>query len=115
MRQSIKYDFIGVETLNVKGLIRNKHLSKSIANVAWGKVLEMITDKAEKKGKTIMQIDRFFPSSQICSNCGGNTGKKPLHVRNFICWHCNSKHNRDLNASINIKIMLQVCQMIDIK
>lgn len=98
-----QYDFIGIETLNVKGLIRNKHLSKSIANVAWGKVLSMLTYKAEKKGKTLMQIDKFFPSSQICSTCGANTGKKPLHIRNFTCPNCNAKHHRDLNASINIR------------
>ena len=50
-----------------------------------------------------MQIDKFFPSSQICSNCGSNTGKKPLHIRSFTCSNCNTKHHRDLNASINIR------------
>ena len=63
----------------------------------------MLTYKAEKKGKTIIQINKFFPSSQICSNCGSNTGKKPLHIRNFICQYCNTRHNRDFNASITIK------------
>lgn len=50
-----------------------------------------------------MQIDKFFPSSRICSHCGSNTGKKPLHIRSFICPNCNTKHDRDLNASINIR------------
>ena len=98
-----QYDFIGLETLNVKGMIRNKHLSKSIANVAWGKLISMLIYKAEKKGKTLMQVDKFFPSSQICSYCGTNTGKKPLHIRNFTCPQCHTKHNRDLNAAINIR------------
>ncbi len=97
------YDFIAVENLNIKGLIRNKHLSKSIANASWGKFINMLTYKAENKGKTLMQIDKFFPSSQICSCCGANTGKKPLHIRSFVCPHCNTKHDRDLNASINIR------------
>ena len=69
------YDFIAVENLNIKGLIKNKHLSKSIANASWGKFINLLTYKAENKGKTLMQIDKFFPSSQICSNCGSNTGK----------------------------------------
>lgn len=97
------FDFIAVENLNIKGLIKNKHLSKSISNASWGKFINMLIYKAENKGKTLMQIDKFFPSSQICSNCGSNTGKKPLHIRNFICPHCGTKHNRDINASINIR------------
>ena len=97
------YDFIAVENLNIKGLIKNKHLSKSIANASWGKFINLLTYKAENKGKTLMQIDKFFPSSQICSNCGNNTGKKPLHIRSFTCPNCNTKHHRDLNASINIR------------
>ena len=97
------YDFIAVENLNIKGLIKNKHLSKSIANASWGKFINLLTYKAENKGKTLMQIDKFFPSSQICSNCGSNTGKKPLHIRSFTCPNCHTKHDRDLNASINIR------------
>lgn len=97
------YDFIAVENLNIKGLIKNKHLSKSIANASWGKFIDLLTYKAENKGKTLMQIDKFFPSSQICSNCGSNTGKKPLHIRSFTCPNCHTKHDRDLNASINIR------------
>lgn len=98
-----QYDFIAVESLNIKGLIRNKHLSKSIANASWGRLIAMLAYKAEKKGKTLIQIDKFFPSSQICSHCGSNTGKKSLHIRSFVCPYCNAKHHRDLNASINIR------------
>lgn len=97
------YDFIAVENLNIKGLIKNKHLSKSIVNASWGKFINLLTYKTENKGKTLMQIDKFFPSSRICSHCGSNTGKKPLHIRNFTCPNCHTKHNRDLNASINIR------------
>ena len=97
------YDFIAVENLNIKGLIKNKHLSKSIANASWSKFINLLSYKAENKGKTLMQIDKFFPSSQICSHCGSNTGKKPLHIRSFTCPYCHTKHDRDLNASINIR------------
>ena len=98
-----QYDFIAIETLNIKGLIKNKYLSKSISNASWGKFINFLKYKAENKGKTLMQIDKFFPSSQICSHCGSNTGKKSLHIRSFICPHCHTKHDRDLNASINIR------------
>lgn len=97
------YDFIAVENLNIKGLIKNKYLSKSIANANWSKFINLLSYKAEDKGKTLMQIDKFFPSSQICSHCGSNTGKKPLHIRSFTCPYCHTKHDRDLNASINIR------------
>ena len=97
------YDFIAIENLNIKGLIKNKRLSKSIANASWGKFIDLLTYKAENKGKTLMQIDKFFPSSQICSNCGSNTGNKPLHIRSFICPHCGTKHDMDINASINTR------------
>ena len=63
----------------------------------------MLAYKAEQKGKTLMRIDKFFPSSQICSHCGSRTGKKPLHIREFVCPHCQTKQHRDLNASINIR------------
>lgn len=69
------YDFIAIENLNIKGLIKNKHLSKSITNASWGKFINLLRYKAENKGKTLIQIDKFFPSSQICSHCGTNTGK----------------------------------------
>ena len=97
------YDFIAIENLNVKGLIRNKYLSKSIANVSRHKLKSMLAHKAELKGKTLMQIDKVFPSSRICSNCGVNTGRKALNIRAFTCPNCNTYHHRDLNASINIR------------
>lgn len=98
-----QFDFIALETLNIKGLIKNKYLAKSIANVSWGKLISMLEYKAEKKGVSLMKIDKFFPSSRLCSCCGENTGKKPLHIRSFICPKCKSIHHRDLNASINIR------------
>ena len=99
-----QYDIICLETLNVKGMIKNHKLAKSIADVAWSEFMRQLEYKAEWKGKTIIKIDKWFPSSQICSYCGASTGKKPLNIRGFDCSHCKKKDiDRDVNASVNIK------------
>lgn len=98
-----QYDIICLESLNIKGMVKNKRLSKSISDVAWSEFMRQLEYKATWKGKTIIKISKWFPSSQICSNCGTSTGKKPLHVRKFVCPHCNINHDRDINASINIR------------
>ena len=98
-----QYDIICVETLNVKGMIKNRHLSKSIADVAWSEFVRQLEYKSLWKGKTILKIDKWFPSSQLCSNCGANSGKKPLNIRQWTCKECGYTHNRDINASINIR------------
>ena len=93
---------IALEDLNVKEMIKNSHLALSIADVGWSMFVNMLEYKAENKGRTIVKIDRWFPSSQICSCCGCVTGKKPLYVREWTCPQCNTHHDRDINASINI-------------
>ncbi|WP_331775029.1 RNA-guided endonuclease TnpB family protein [Sulfurospirillum sp. 1612] len=99
-----QYDIICLETLNVKGMIKNHKLAKSIADVAWGEFMRQLEYKASWRGKTIIKIDQWFPSSQICSYCGASTGKKPLNVRKFDCPECHKKDiDRDINASINIR------------
>ena len=98
-----QYDIICLESLNVKGMVKNKKLSKSISDVAWSEFMRQLEYKSLWKGKTILKIDKWFPSSQICSNCGSSTGKKPLNIRKFVCPHCNTSHDRDINASINIR------------
>ena len=77
-------DIICLETLNVKGMIKNKHLSKSIADVAWSEFIRQLEYKASWRGKTIIKIDKWFPSSQICSYCGANTGKKHSILKSSI-------------------------------
>ena len=99
-----QYDIICLESLNVKGMVKNKRLSKSISDVAWSEFMRQLEYKATWKGKTIIKISKWFPSSQICSNCGSSTGKKPLNIRKFDCPECNTKNiDRDINASINIR------------
>jgi len=99
-----QYDIIALETLNVKGMVKNKRLSKSISDVAWSEFMRQLEYKALWKGKTVIKIDKWFPSSQICSYCGASTGKKPLNIRKFDCPECKTRNiDRDINASINIR------------
>ena len=98
-----RYDTICIEDLNVKGMIRNHHLSKSISDASWGSFITMLTYKADWNGKKVVKIDRYFPSSQTCNVCGHvNKETKDLSVREWECPSCHTHHNRDVNAAINI-------------
>ena len=93
---------IVVEDLNIKGLMSNHHLALSISDVGWSEFVNMLEYKALDKGRTVQKIDRWFPSSQICSCCGCVTGKKPLYIREWTCPECGETHDRDINAAKNI-------------
>lgn len=94
-----QYDVICIEDLNVKGMIKNHKLSKHIADVAWGELRRHLEYKCERKGKIFIKVDRWLPSSQICSSCLSPTGKKPLNIRTFTCPVCGVTHDRDNNAA----------------
>jgi len=99
-----QYDIICLETLNIKGMVKNRRLSKAIADVAWGEFIRQLEYKASWRGKTVIKIDQWFPSSQICSYCGASTGKKTLNIRKFNCPECKKKDiDRDVNAAVNIR------------
>ena len=95
---------ICLEDLNVKGMMKNHHLALSISDVVWSMFVNMLEYKSGNKGRTIIKIGRWYPSSQICSCCGCITGKKSLHVRQWKCPHCGEVHDRDINAAKNILI-----------
>ena len=93
---------IVLEDLKVKNMIKNKYLSKSISDVSWSEFVRQLEYKSEWYGRTVIKIDTWYPSSQICSNCGHKDGKKELSIREWICPICGTHHDRDINASINI-------------
>ncbi len=98
-----KYDFIGLETLKVKNMLKNRKLSRAISDVSWSSFVTMLEYKAAWYGKNVVKVAMFFPSSQLCHVCGyKNPDLKDLKVRSWICPHCNTEHHRDQNAAINI-------------
>ena len=91
-----------METLSSKEVQQNKQLSKSVNDVSWYEFGRQLEYKSNWKGRIFYKIDKWFPSSQICSCCGYNDGKHTLNIRKWICPNCNAHHDRDINASINI-------------
>ena len=96
------HDRICMEDLRSKNLMKNHHLARAIGDASWSEFMRMLEYKADWYEKQVSKISRWFPSSQLCSNCKMNSGKKPLHLREWTCESCGVHHDRDLNASLNI-------------
>ena len=94
--------FIVIEDLNVSGMIKNKHLSKSIQEQNFYRFRELLTYKAERAGIKLIIADRFYPSSKTCSRCGAVKQSLRLKDRTFKCNECRLEIDRDLNASLNL-------------
>ena len=94
---------IVVENLNVKAMVRNHKLSKAISDCGWGQFCTMLKYKAQWSGKTYKEVDRFFASSKTCNVCLNKVDSLPLDIRNWVCGKCNTQHDCDINAAINIR------------
>ena len=94
--------YIAIEDLNVKGMIKNKHLAKDIANCSFYTIRDNIIRKATERDIVVRLVDRFYPSSKTCSNCGNYKKDLKLSQRVYSCNHCQDKIDRDLNAALNI-------------
>jgi putative transposase len=94
---------IAVENLNIKGMVRNHNLAKAISDCGWGMFCRMLKYEAENEGKKYIEVDRWFPSSKTCSACLNRVSSLPLDARTWTCEHCQTNHDRNINASINIR------------
>lgn len=96
-------DIICIEDIAPKNMMRNHKLAKAISDASWGEFRRQLTYKAEWYGKRLVTVDRFYPSSQLCSECGAQwPGTKDLKVRHWVCPECGASLDRDTNAAVNI-------------
>ena len=101
-RLVLDHDLIVIEDLNVKGMVRNRHLARAISDSGWGMFRAMLAYKAERAGRRLVALDRFYPSSKTCSACGHLLATLALGTRTWVCPGCGARHDRDLNAARNI-------------
>lgn len=95
---------IGLEDLNVAGMVRNRRLAKALSDAGMSQFLRLIREKAAEAGRTVITVDWRFPSSQLCSECGCSGGKKHLGIRQWSCTCCGAVLDRDINAAHNVMI-----------
>jgi putative transposase len=93
---------IAVEDLAVKNMVKNRKLALAISDASWGELVRQLEYKCDWYGRTLVKIDRWFPSSKRCGICGHIVDKLPLSVREWDCPKCGTRHDRDINASKNI-------------
>ena len=93
---------IVVEDLAIKNMVKNHKLALAISDASWGELIRQLAYKCEWYGRELIKIDRWFPSSKRCGNCGHIVDKLPLNIREWKCPKCKTTHDRDLNAACNI-------------
>ena len=100
-----RFHTIGIEDLNVKGMVRNRRLARSIADMGFFEFRRQLEYKAAMRGGQVVVADRWYPSSKTCSDCGHRLDELPLSVREWTCPVCCAVHDRDVNAAVNLKNM----------
>jgi putative transposase len=100
-----RFHTIGIEDLNVKGMVKNRRLAHSIADMGFFEFRRQLEYKAAMRGGQVVVADRWFASSKTCSACGHKLDELPLSVREWTCPQCGAAHDRDVNAAINLKNM----------
>ncbi|MFD4672692.1 RNA-guided endonuclease InsQ/TnpB family protein [Lentzea sp. NPDC058450] len=95
-------DFIAIEDLAVANMVRSRRMARAISDVAWGEFRAMLEYKAHRAGRTLVVVDRWYPSSKTCSACGHLLAELGLSIRHWTCPICRTRHDRDLNAAKNI-------------
>lgn len=100
-----RFHTIVIEDLNVRGMMANRHLARSIADMGFYEFRRQLEYKAAMRGGQVVIADRWFPSSKTCSACGSVQEKLPLSIRQWTCPECGADHDRDVNAAINLKNM----------
>ena len=93
---------IAIEDLAVKNMVKNPKLALAISDASWGELVRQLEYKCDWYGRTLIKIDRWFPSSKRCGNCGHIIEKMPLNIREWDCPKCGAHHDRDINAAKNI-------------
>ncbi|WP_329578208.1 RNA-guided endonuclease InsQ/TnpB family protein [Streptomyces sp. NBC_01361] len=91
-----------IEDLTVRNMVKNRKLARAISDAAWSQFRSMLEYKAAWYGREVIAVDRWFPSSKLCSTCGALQDKMPLHVRTWTCDSCGTTHDRDVNAAKNL-------------
>jgi putative transposase len=92
-----------IEDLNVQNMTRNHHLARAISDAAWRQLRAMLEYKCQWYGRDLVVIGRWYPSSKTCSACGRTAASLPLGIREWECGNCGTRHDRDINAAVNIK------------
>jgi putative transposase len=97
-----EFDVIHIEDLNLRGMVQNHSLARSLSDAGIGMAARMLEEKADRYGKQVIRVDRWFPSSKMCSGCGHVVSALPLSIREWTCSACGAAHDRDWNAAKNI-------------
>ncbi len=97
-----RFDLICIEDLHLRGMVKNHSLARSLSDAAIGLASRKLVEKSERYGKSLVKIDRFFPSSKMCHDCGHINEKLSLSDRVWTCENCHAVHDRDDNATKNI-------------